>query len=232
MNDRLKDLNEQNRSRHFVWNGRVNIYNSKELPKNINIDNVLSSINDRLPSFFLNNIESIYIGNLDILSDREMDAVYEDGTIYIKPSGVVGEEDLVDDIVHEVSHSLEDAYSLDIYGDAKIQGEFLNKRIKLHDLIKSEDVWAPPIEAFMETEYSKDLDTYFYKIVGYPLLTSLTMNLFSSPYGVTSLREYFANGFEKYFMGAQEEVKKISPKVYEKIVHLIEKGEEAENGNF
>jgi len=232
MNERLKDLNEQNRSRHFMWNERINIYNSKELPKNINIDNVLSSINDRLPSFFLSNIESIYIGNLDILADRDMDALYENGTIYIKPNDVVSEEDLVDDIVHEVSHSLEELHSLDIYGDGKVQGEFINKRIKLYDLIKLDDVWVPPIEAFMETEYSKDLDAYFYKIVGYPLLTSLTMNLFSSPYGVTSLREYFANGFEKYFMGEQEEVKKISPKVYEKIIHLVGKGEETENGNF
>ena len=59
-------------------------------------------------------------------------------------------------------------------------------------------------------------------MVGYPTLTQLTPNLFVSPYGATSLREYFANCFEEYFARRQyNHVKKISPAVYEKIELLL-----------
>ena len=40
------------------------------------------------------------------------------------------------------------------------------------------------------------------------------MGLFASPYGATSLREYFANGFEKYFLGEAQHVKEVSPMLY------------------
>jgi hypothetical protein len=46
--------------------------------------------------------------------------------------------------------------------------------------------------------------------------------LFVSPYGATSLREYFANCFEEYFARRQyDHVKKISPAVFEKIELLL-----------
>ena len=62
---------------------------------------------------------------------------------------------------------------------------------------------------------------FFYDEIGYPTLGIYTSSLFYSPYGCTSLREYFANGFEAYFM--REEIgrlKRISPVLYNKIVKL------------
>jgi len=56
--------------------------------------------------------------------------------------------------------------------------------------------------------------------------------MFVSPYGATSLREYFANSFEKYFMGHHEEVQKLSPQAYKKITQIINQEEEATNGDF
>jgi Mlc titration factor MtfA (ptsG expression regulator) len=47
------------------------------------------------------------------------------------------------------------------------------------------------------------------------------MGLFCSPYGATSIQEYFANGFEKYFTESPQYVKKISPVMYQKVVEVI-----------
>ena len=78
---------------------------------------------------------------------------------------------------------------------------------------------------FFDVEYSQKLDMFFYRDVGYDALSMLTVGLFVSPYGATSLREYFANGFEEYFTGEPHNLKKISPQLYIKFQNLVEKGE-------
>ena len=52
---------------------------------------------------------------------------------------------------------------------------------------------------FLNPEYSLDFDEFLYKEIGYANLATTTMGLFYSPYGATSLREYFATGFEAYY---------------------------------
>ena len=54
-------------------------------------------------------------------------------------------------------------------------------------------------------------------------MSSIASNLFYSPYAATSLREYFANGFEAFFM--KEDVarlKNVSPALYKKMLYLME----------
>ena len=58
--------------------------------------------------------------------------------------------------------------------------------------------------------------------VGYATLTQLTVGLFLSPYGVTSLAEYFAEGFESYVLRDKKSVKEISPACFIKINGLME----------
>ena len=69
----------------------------------------------------------------------------------------------------------------------------------------------------MQPDYSHDFDMFLFKEVGYPLLTQLTVGLFISPYGVTSLAEYFAENFEFYFLKDPQLVRDISPECYKKI---------------
>ena len=47
------------------------------------------------------------------------------------------------------------------------------------------------------------------------------MGLFVSPYGATSIQEYFANGFEKYYLDNPRRVRDISPILYRKIEEII-----------
>jgi len=228
----LQHLNESSKLQHFMWMNRINVYNASALPDSIDLDNVLDSIESQVPSFFLSNVESIYIGDFDTLRERDLDALYEDGAIYVRAESVFSEEDLVDDLVHEISHSLEETNSLEIYGDGEIEKEFLLKRIQLLSQLSSHEAPVLPRDYFLNTFYSKEFDEYLYKVIGYPLLTSLSMNIFVSPYGATSLSEYFANAFEKYFVGDFEEIKKISPQVYKKIKYLTNLGEDIKYGNL
>ena len=97
----------------------------------------------------------------------------------------------------------------------------MGKRQRLFYLLKAEGFDVAPKD-FMETEYSKEFDMYLFQEVGYPLLTQLTMGLFLTPYGVTSLPEYFAESFEYYFLKDREYVKTLSPACYKKIEQLRE----------
>ena len=83
-----------------------------------------------------------------------------------------------------------------------------------------------PREVYMDPDHTDKFDWFLYKEIGYPTLRSLTSGLFYSPYGITSLREYFANGFEAYFLrqNMRNYLRKISPHLYEKVELLKEEG--------
>ncbi len=66
------------------------------------------------------------------------------------------------------------------------------------------------------------MDYYLDNIVGYPTLQTLAMVLFYSPYAITSINEYFANGFENYFVRDRLYLKDISPTLYKKINDILE----------
>jgi hypothetical protein len=47
-----------------------------------------------------------------------------------------------------------------------------------------------------------------------------TAGIFIRPYAAISLREYFATGFEAYYLGNKIHLEKISPMLYDKINEL------------
>ena len=78
-----------------------------------------------------------------------------------------------------------------------------------------------PLIRYEMLEYNEMFDNFLANVVGYPKLLTLTMGLFCSPYGATSIEEYFANGFEKYFTETPGYVKSISPVLYQKVVTAL-----------
>ena len=161
----------------------------------------------------------VYIGQFEEFKERETNAAYKDGALYIT-NEQSDEDDMIDDIVHEMAHACEETYHSLIYTDGKIQNEFAGKRKRLYEILKAEE-YKIDIEDFLNIEHSNDFDTFLYQEVGYDKLTFFVMGLFVSPYGATSYREYFANGFEHYFLTDLQYVKTISPAVYEKIDGLV-----------
>lgn len=211
----LREGREINLGEYLVF-GRTQVFEHEPLPPHVNLRNLLVRLEDSLPQHYVGELDVIYIGNYDFLAKRDLNAMYENGAIYILPDQD-DEDDLYDDMIHEIAHCVEDTYGDYIYGDGEIEREFLVKRKKLLDILKREG-YDCSLGDFLNVDYSKEFDEFLYIDVGYPKLQGLTMNLFVSPYGATSLREYFANCFEEVYARENLQlVKSLSPAVYKTI---------------
>ena len=189
------------------------------LPKDFDLDYVLSAIKETVPEHLVYGLESVYIGQFDELEAKEMDAMYKDGAIYAT-NKQINEDDLINDIVHELAHLVEERFGQYVYDDRSVIDEFLGKRKKFFEILKAEG-YSVSIEQIYDIEYNRAFDEFLYKTVGYNKLTFLTMGLFVSPYGITSVREYFANAFQHYFLNDMKSVKDISPALFQKIEFLV-----------
>ena len=187
--------------------------------ENVDVESVISKVESTVPLHLLDNIEMIIFGWFDEFDERNINAFYNDGALYISHIQD-DEDDLYDDIVHEVSHSLEEAYGYQIYGDGKIKNEFLSKRKQLHDLMWGAG-YKVPLSFFRDSEYSQEFDDFMYKKIGYDKLSTFAAGIFVSAYAVTSLREYFATGFTEFYLDSNHDyLKKTCPKLYKKIIML------------
>ena len=96
---------------------------------------------------------------------------------------------------------------------------------RLHDLIAQKynlEKYELSYFDFINTEFDKKMDTFLYKTVGYEKMTNMAPSLFIRPYAATSVREYFATGFEDYYLEGGLKLKNISPVLYSRI-ELLDK---------
>ena len=93
----------------------------------IGVQNVIDEIEQKIPSDIFNEVDTIMVGTFGFLEDRELEAVYRDGAIYITNS-LFSDDDLLENIIHETAHSVEGALGYYIYGDHKMLNEFVGKR--------------------------------------------------------------------------------------------------------
>ena len=189
------------------------------LPKNINLKTIFNEVDKKMPEHLLYGVDIIYVGDFQEFEDRGINAMYENGALYIT-NKQSNDKDMLDDIFHEIAHACEESYFSLIYSDGKIQDEFLGKRKKMFDIL-SQEGYNVSMGDFLNIDYSEKFDELLHDEIGYEKLTFLTMGLFVSPYAATSYREYFANGFEHYFLEYPEYIKSTSPAVYEKVDGLV-----------
>ena len=199
----------------YTFFGEPRVFIKDPLPNNVELPEVLKKIEQLVPFHLCHEVDMIYVGDFDILNQREVNAVWSDGAIYVT-NNQESNRDVLDDLVHEIAHACEDALSKDVYADGRIEREFLGKRKKLFDILRTNG-YNIDIGSFLNPDFTEKLDSFFYRHVGYPTMQTFTMGLFVSPYAATSLREYFANGFEHYFLGDQHYLKEVCPRLYEKI---------------
>ncbi len=204
----------------FRING-INLEIKEEMPYNINVEEVIDKVTTIIPANMLSLIKNIKIGNFPALQDRDLDALYKDNTIYLT-NFQDSNEDMLDDIIHEVAHSVEEKYHSLIYSDDKIEKEFLLKRKHLKRKLESEGFFIDD-KKYKMLRYDREFDIFLYEEVGYDALETLTAGLFYSPYAATSLREYFANGFENLFIEEEsyQILRKMCPKLFEKLIQLL-----------
>lgn len=199
--------------------GNVQVIIKDDLPKDFNIDSVLEDVSESVPEKFFKNVDYIFVGDFPEFKVRNVNALYMEGAIYIT-NKQDDELDMVDDIIHEIAHAVEDDEFLEIYSDGSLEREFLGKRERLFHLLDTEG-YDLNYQEFKNPEYSNNFDNVLYFDIGYATLTPISMNLFYTPYAITSLREYFANGFEAfYFHRDYDKLLRISPVLYTKLEKL------------
>ena len=188
---------------------------------NFNLERVLEQIKKIVPENAFNGIKKIVITDMSkIGGGLPFNAYYINNVIFIdkEQDGTV---DVLDDIVHEISHHLEKKYGDLIYGDKTLESEFITKRKFLYDILAANEL-LPPNLIRTTTKYEKKLDDYFYNKLG-AKLNNFINGLFINEYALTSLREYYGVGFEKYLMEYNNHatIKKQSPVLFEKLQKLI-----------
>jgi hypothetical protein len=213
---------------NFYTSNGIHVYVDSPLNnEELDLEEIISKVESVMPSHLLSEVEMVIVGWFDEFEERKINAFYKDGTLHV--SNIQDDaEDMYDDIIHEIAHSIEEPYGYEIYGDKKIENEFLKKRKFLHDVL-----WKMghkiPLSVFLDTEYNEDLDLFLYEKIGYDKLSSIVEGIFLSAYAPTSLREYFATGFTEYYLDSNHEyLKKISPELYKKL-SLLQKPEKLDN---
>ena len=210
---------QQTQSDFYTPKGLHIFFKEPLLNDKVDVEKVISRVENSVPHHLTSEVEMIVFGHFDEFEERSINAFYDSGALYI--SNVQDDEDdLFDDIVHEMSHSLEDPYGFEIYGDQKIKDEFLNKRQHMHDILWKKGFKAPKT-FFMDVEYNEEFDEFLHQKIGYDKLSSLLMGLFISPYAATSLQEYFATGFTEFYLHPDHSLlKRVSPQLYKKLFFL------------
>tara|TARA_Y100000592_G_C5405152_1_gene285235 strand:+ start:23 stop:715 length:693 start_codon:yes stop_codon:yes gene_type:complete len=223
----MKEYIKQSKDRYKIQNLKFydkSVHILKPITNNVDIGRVLADIESKVPKYLTNNFEVVYVGDFDLFHEkgRSYNAAFKDGAIYIT-NKQDDYDDLIDDIVHEMAHSIErqSKYSDIIYDDGLVEKEFLGKRKYLFHIL---DEPVDMMLDYINPDYDKKFDMYLYKNIGYDILRGITHSLFFSPYAITALKEYWANGFENYVVGDyndRKKLKEISPELFKKIEQIL-----------
>ena len=224
MIDYIKESNKraQNRNEYMLFN--VPVYVINKFPNNIEINNILNTVKDIINKNYLDGLEAIYIGDFKDLNRRDIQSMLKDGAIWISSNNVkniITEPLVVENIIHEISHLLEERYQSEIYGDGKLEREYVSKKNRLFNILKA-DGYTLSYDLFFSDDMLREFDNFLYKVVGYDKLSLLAAGLFLSPYSITTIREYFAAGMLNYLLEEGEYLNEISPVLYKKIEKTVE----------
>ena len=129
----------------------------------VEVKDVISKIEKMMPPHLFDEVDMIIVDDFDFLRERELEALYKDGAIYLTPF-LYSDHDVVENIVHEVSHSIEERLGRLIYGDGKLRKEFQTKRDTLARHLDAHNYDTSGLD-FQDVEY--DLVDEFAKEVGY-----------------------------------------------------------------
>lgn len=199
--------------------GGVEIFIKDRLPEEIDPNFVFNYISARVPFYLTRDVEIIYIGDFPEMREREINAFYEDGAIYVT-NDQEDEMDMIEDIIHEISHSVEKMMQDRIYGDSNLEKEFLAKRRRLESRLKG--TFNVPANFGVTAEFDNNIDDFLFRDVKYSNLEIVISDLFPSSYAVTSISEYWAKGFEHFFLGDRTWLKNTCPILYNKLFNVVQ----------
>ena len=201
----------------------VTVIIKDKLPDNVDPDFVFNYVNARVPFYLTKNIEMIYIGMFPEMKERDIDAFFENDAIYVT-NEQSNEMDMIEDLIHEISHAIEQYNQEFIYGNGALQREFIAKRKRLSGLLSQK--FTVPADFNINFEYDRAIDEFLFRDVGYDVLNQVCVGLFPSAYAATSISEYWALGFEELFIGDKDRLRNLCPVLYRTLITLLKELEE------
>ena len=127
--------------------GSINVIIKDQFINDINLHDVFDQIEKSLPDHILSLVDIIYVGDFEFLNEKAVNAAYLEGAIYTS-NAQDSESDIIDDIVHEFSHAIEEKYDHSIYGDGLVEEEFLLKRSRLKRILTYQEYDISEIDFF------------------------------------------------------------------------------------
>tara|TARA_A200000159_G_scaffold157776_2_gene174296 strand:- start:6370 stop:7068 length:699 start_codon:yes stop_codon:yes gene_type:complete len=199
----------------------IQVYIKDSLPDSVDISVVIRNIENSIPASLVYGVEVIIIGKFEVLDARGVKAAFLDGGIYIS-NDQDNNDDIFDDIVHEISHSIEATHGSVLFSDGEMVEEYLGKKRRLIELLKSDGHFVPH-DIENSTDYNVEFDEFLHYELGWEKAENYTSGLFINSYASVSLSEYFATGFESYYVDTNgSRLSKISPALHEKIEMLTD----------
>ena len=96
--------NQRNQN-HFKIFGFIDLYIKDSLPEDIDILKVIDQVEERVPFHLTNEIEVFYIGNFKEFEEKQVNAMYLDGAIY-----VTNDQDNIADMVDDINWTISGAW--------------------------------------------------------------------------------------------------------------------------
>lgn len=87
--------------------GQIDISLLTPFPDSINIQSVVSSIEEEVPKYLFSEVDVIYVGNFDFLTKQFRTSKFMENAIYLSDT-IATDEDVLYNIVKSVSDSLEE----------------------------------------------------------------------------------------------------------------------------
>jgi len=196
----------------------ITIIIKDKISDDVDFEFVLNYIAARVPFYLTSNIEMIYVGQFPEMKERDINAFYENDAIYVT-NKQDDEMDMIEDVIHEISHAVEQYNQEFIYGSGALQREFVAKRKRLSALLSQK--YEVPADFNINFEYDRSIDEFLYRDVGYDALNQICVNIFPSAYACTSVSEYWAKGFEELFIGETNNLRQMCPVLYKTLALLI-----------
>ena len=206
--------------REYTMFGDIQVYIKDPITSSsVDMSMVIRKLEKSIPRDFTYGVELVIVGQFDELDRRGVKAAFMDGAIYVT-NDQSSLDDIYDDIVHEISHSVEKTHAGILFSDGKIESEYMGKKNRLVSLLMADGHHLPP-DILDTVEYNQGFDEFLHFELGWEKAGNYTRGLFIDSYAAVSLSEYFATAFEAYYVDQKgQELAKISPAMHEKIEAL------------
>lgn len=181
---------------------------------------------EKYPKFGLvkNFVTKIVVKQLDQMTEQDMQMLYYKDKIYISP--MLKHKDFLEEgLVHEIGHILLSRSKINNNEDLKDEF-FLKRKYVLEQMLQDDELEVSSrIMDLLKNvqDFSKELDDFFNKKIGYENLNKYIDGYFLDPYAISSFDEYLATGFQLYFSEYKDLLRSTNPILYKELDNLLSK---------